>query len=83
MSVSSPRILPPQELPFLNKDGTINDVWYAYMKAHDIEHGGDRTDRLVRTKRGGAVAPGVSAIAGASGTIELIIDGTTYNVVTE
>jgi hypothetical protein len=83
MSITTRRQLPPPELPFLNKDGTVNIDWYSYLKAHDQEHGGDRTDRLVRSPRGGTVTPGSSGISGASGTIELIIDGVSYNVVVE
>ena len=82
MSTRSRRQLPPNELPFLNPDGTVQLDWYAYLRFHDQEHGGDRTDRVVRSPAGELTA-GPSAIAGAAGTVPLTIDGITYNVVIE
>lgn len=83
MSQSSRRQLPPYELPFLEADGKVNIEWYAYLRWHDEEHGGARTDVLVRTLATGPTAPAPSAIAGAAGTVPLVVDGITYNVVIE
>jgi hypothetical protein len=83
MSVSSRRQLPPYELPFVASNGKINLEWYTYLKFLDAEIGGDRTSVLVRTLPGPAATPAPTAIAGATGTLPLVIDGVTYNVVIE
>ena len=48
MAERSPRMLPQRDVPFLDADGLINLDWYNYLKIQDDEHGGPRTDRLVR-----------------------------------
>lgn len=83
MSQPSRRRLPPHELPLLQSDGKINLEWYAYFRFHDQEHGGESTDRLVRSTATGPATTFPTAVAGATGLVEIVIDGTTYSVVFE